>query len=344
VTKHSRARRWGFLWAVLFALVALAVLTACHVPEVSPDERSEESNPVANSVPQPPQLSVTEPVEYLTIDPQDYPVIDGSTSTLGIVRAIYREVFGEGETPGVPYPQQASKTVPSYRRLISGEADLIIVPYASPDVLREAAEAGVTFQFYKVAAEALIFITPAGNTATGITGEEVRKIYLDNGIKNWSEMGGPDRKLIPICRNADSGSQSQMDNLILAGKPMHPSIQKNYVELTMEGMLEQVAFYHSGGLSGRPTDSYALGYTLFLYLKNVDSVTGIGEHLKILTYDGVEATVESIADGSYPLSDGYYAVVRSDLPGEHSARTVIAWLQSDRGAAAIESAGMLPAH
>ena len=62
---------------------------------------------------------------------------------------------------------------------------------------------------------------------------------------------------MPICRNADSGSQSQLDNLILQGEPMDPSIQENYVELTMEGMLEQTAFYHTGGLFGQPSDSYA---------------------------------------------------------------------------------------
>lgn len=58
-------------------------------------------------------------------------------------------------------------------------------------------------------------------------------------------------------------------NIILNGEKMHLAIQKNYVELTMEGMLEQVAFYHGGGLSGSPTNSYALGYTLYTYLKNM---------------------------------------------------------------------------
>lgn len=61
---------------------------------------------------------------------------------------------------------------------------------------------------------------------------------------------------------------------------MHPSIQKNYIELTMEGMLELVAFYHCGGLNGKPSDSYAIGYTLYTYLKNMGEITGIDERLK----------------------------------------------------------------
>ena len=47
--------------------------------------------------------------------------------------------------------------------------------------------------------------------------------------------GGPDKRLIPFCRNADSGSQSQLDNLILHGEEMDAGIEQNNVELTMEG-------------------------------------------------------------------------------------------------------------
>jgi len=155
-------------------------------------------------------------------------------------------------------------------------------------------------------------------------------------------LDGPDRELVPICRNSDSGSQSQIDNLILNGEKMHSAIQKNYVELTMEGMLEQVAFYHGGGLSGSPADSYALGYTLYTYLKNMGEITGIDEHLKMLAFEGVTPSEESIADGSYSLADGYYAVVRSDLSEGHSARSVINWLKGDDGKAVIKDLGLIP--
>lgn len=286
---------------------------------------------------------MTATAEALGITAENYPRIDGSTSTLNIVGEIW-SAMNVGGTAAFEagYPRTAAKTVPSYHLLIDGDVDLIIVPYASVDVLQTAAAAGVELEFNKIAAEALIFITPLENTAEHITREQIRRIYLDYGITNWSELDGPDRELVPICRNADSGSQSQMDNLVLDNEPMHPDIQQNYVELTMEGMLELVAFYHTGGIFGQPTDSYALGYTLYTYLQNMTEVTGIGEQLKILSYDGVAPTMESIADGSYSLSDGYYAVVRSDLPDDHSARAVITWLQSEAGADAIAQLGLTP--
>lgn len=60
-------------------------------------------------------------------------------------------------------------------------------------------------------------------------------------------------------------------------------------------------------------------------------ITGIDEKLKMLAFEGVVPSEESIADGSYPLADGYYAVVRRDLPVDHSVRRVISWLKSDDG-------------
>ncbi len=276
----------------------------------------------------------------LGITHENYPEIDGSTSTLAIAQAINRAMYVNEENEN--FPDVAAKTVPSYELLIDGAVDMIIVPYASSDVLAQAKQKGIKLEFYPIAAEALVFITPKENKAENITLAQVRKIYLENAINNWSTLGGPNRELVPICRNSDSGSQSQMDNLILNDEKMHPSIKKNYVELTMEGMLEQVAFYHNGGINGKSTNSYALGYTLYTYLKGMGKITGIDEELKMLSFEGVAPSVKSIADGSYPLGDAYYAVIRSDLAREHSARSIIGWLESDDGQDIIKGLGLIP--
>lgn len=323
---------------LLFILILIITLsfTSCRKSPDIPKPTSIRSENTTSSS----RNLMSSTADKLGITHQNYPRIDGSTSTLSIVRLINSAMYQSTENDN--FPESASKTVPSYKLLIENKVDLIIVPYASADVLSLAEDRGVKLEFYPIAAEALVFITPKENKAENITMEQVRKIYLSYGIKNWSELGGPDRKLVPICRNSDSGSQSQMDNLILKNKKMHSSIQKNYVELTMEGMLEQVAFYHNGGLNGKPTNSYALGYTLYTYLKSMGEVTGIDERLKMLAFEGILPSEESIADGSYPLTDGYYAVVRGDLPREHSARSIIDWLKSDDGKARIKGLGLIP--
>lgn len=272
------------------------------------------------------------------LTPENYPRIDGSTSTLGLVQEIYKEVHKYVGYEMSDLPVVASKTVPSYEKLISNKVDMILVPSASQEILDKAYEAGVELEFHPVTLEALVFITPKENSAQNITKEQVQEIYIDYSINNWTELGGPDKELIPLCRNADSGSQSQLDNLILNGKPMNENIKKNFVELTMEGLLEQTSFYHNVS----KVDGFGLGYTLYYYLQGMGEVTGINERLKILNYEGVAATPESIADGSYPLSTSYYAVVRKGLPKEHSARSLIQWLSSKNGSDCIKKSGLTP--
>lgn len=340
--------------ALLLALCVCIGLCACAGNDTTSASTATPIDPQNPTTQSPETAPSTEPPVYdpsmselansLRITSENYPRIDGSTSTLSIVQGIWFRMVADGtaNNAAVPFPETASKTVPSYNRLINGEVDIIFVPYASSDVLKQAEEAGVGLEFHKIAAEALVFITPKENIASNITREQARSIYLNNEITTWSALGGDDRALIPLCRNADSGSQSQLDNLVLENMPMHPDIQNNYVELTMEGMLDQTAFYHGGGIFGEPTYSYALGYTLFSYLQNMTGVTESPDKLKMLAYEGVEPTRQTIADGSYPLADGYYAVVRSDLPEEDSAFAVISWLQGEDGIRLLEEMGLIP--
>jgi phosphate transport system substrate-binding protein len=274
----------------------------------------------------------------LEVTPENYPRIDGSTSTLRLVQEIYKAVFKYVGYELSDIPQTASKTVPSYEKLISNQVDMILVPYASQEVLDKASKSGVELEFHPVSIEALIFITARDNPTQNISKQQVEKIYIDYGISNWKDLGGPDKELIPLCRNADSGSQSQLDNLVLKGKPMNEKIKENFVELTMDGLLEETAFYHNV----YKKDCFGLGYTLYYYLQDISNMTDIGSRLKILNYEGIAATPETIADGSYPLATSYYAVVRSDLPKEHSARNLIHWLSSKYGSECVNKSGLTP--
>jgi phosphate transport system substrate-binding protein len=312
---------------ILMTIFTLMIFTSCLARPTAKDNQSASAEKKSS------EISVS-----MEVTPENYPRIDGSTSTLRLVQEIYKEVFKYAGYQLSDLPQEASKTVPSYEKLISNQVDMILVPYASEEVLNKALKARVELEFHSISLEALIFITAKDNSAQNITKEQVQKIYIDYGINNWKELGGPDKELIPLCRNADSGSQSQMENLVLMGKPMNEKIKNNFVELTMEGLLEQAAFYQNVSKK----DCFGLGYTLYYYLQNMGNVTDIDKNLKILNYEGTAATPETIADGSYPLATSYYAVVRKDLPKNHSARSLINWLTSKYGSECITKSGLTP--
>ncbi|MBQ2860110.1 MAG: hypothetical protein IJE80_03000 [Peptococcaceae bacterium] len=62
----------------------------------------------------------------------------------------------------------------------------------------------------------------------------------------------------------------------------------------------------------------------------------------MIAVDGVQPSDETIADGSYPLLNEYYVVIRADEPEDSPARLLRDWILSDEGSAAIVKAGYIP--
>lgn len=275
--------------------------------------------------------SLSEDAAAVGITAENYPRIDGSTSTLPLVQGIYQRMFLPSDNKGDRWPglpQQASKTVKSYELLINGDVDLILVPGPSKEAEQMADSAGT-----------LVFITHKDNPVDNINASQVQKIYADMSITDWSELGGKSGRIVPICRNADSGSQAQMENMVLEGKPINPAVEENYMERDMNGMLQMVESYRYFAKDGEE-NAYALGYTFYYYIQISQSVMGEAMDIKALAFDGVAPGPETILSKEYPLSINYYAVVRKELPEDHPARKIADWLTTTEGQWEIAVSGL----
>lgn len=132
------------------------------------------------------------------------PVIDGSTSTYPYTRALYSALFLIMTAILRCLPAH-SKSYYSYDRLISGEADfLIISTKPTEDTLKKAKAAGVTLELTPIAHDAMVFFTNGQNSIAGLSSQQIRSIYVDNSTANWAELGAPDAVFIPYCRNRDA--------------------------------------------------------------------------------------------------------------------------------------------
>jgi phosphate transport system substrate-binding protein len=279
------------------------------------------------------QMSIEPSAEAtaIGITKANFPIIDGSTSTLPLFQEIIRTMYAENRRY---YPRRASRTVPSYELLINGEVDMILVPEPSEFVLALAENAGVELEFVEVAAEALVFITADENPVSNITREQVLQIYTDRSITNWTQLGGNDGQIIPLNRNTHSGSQTLMDNLVLQGEEVHPDLSQYSI-----GMMSDM-LWEAGGSSWRRRDdpnNFALGYTVYFFLQS-DYINE--SDLKLLSFDGVAPSRETIISGEYPLSTNYFAVLRKDTPQNHPARAIVNWLLSPAGQDAVEASGL----
>ena len=261
----------------------------------------------------------------------DIPTLDGSTSTYEITRNIYWQYYLNYQNHP-DFPKSHSKTSNSYKRLIDGEVDMIFVPDPSEDIRSYAEEKGVTLKYIPIANEALVFFTSDKNTVQSISTEQLHDIYVNNGIDNWSDAGGPDAELVPFCRNNDSGSHAQMEKFILNGSEINNEIEKEHISLMMASILTDVDEFNREN-----PGKYALGYSLYYYYQNVQYVIGPCD-LKLLSIDGVPPTDDTIGDGIYPYTTNYYAVIRDENDPDIEAFAEL--MQGEFGDKVIDASGM----
>ena len=261
------------------------------------------------------------------------PTIDGSTSTYPFTEAVYTQLFANGPSHKL-FPAKHSKSHASYQRLINGEVDMLFASvYPASDILAMAKEKGVELELIPIAYDAMIFFTNAENPIAGLTKEQISNIYVNDAYENWAELGGTDALLYPYCRNNDSGSHAQMEKHFLNGSEIHPEVQKE-TSMTMSNVLTDVM--------GAKTDNplgYGLGYSIYYYYHNMDLFYNTKTELKLLAIDGVHPTDETIADGSYPLSNNTYIVLRKDTPAESPARKMAEFMLTEEGQTCVELAG-----
>lgn len=265
------------------------------------------------------------------------PVIDGSTSTYPFTEAVYRSLFLNGDLHSQK-PQKHSKSYVSYQKLIAGETDAIVASvYPSDEILAEAKANNVELELIPIAYDAMVFFTNADNPVNGLTKEQISKIYVNNAFSNWNQIGGPDALLYPYARNYDSGSHAQMQRHFLNGGDIHEKIRKETTSVAMADVLTDVM--------GAKTDNpkgYALGYSIYYYFNNMDMFYDTKSHLKLLEIDGVKPNDDTIADGSYPLSNNTYVVIRKNEPADSNARKFAEFMLTEVGQLCVAEAGFGP--
>ena len=293
-------------------------------------------------------LKPSEFIEGLTID--NYPIIDGSTSTFPLNTIIASRLLGinfkwvEGRELRHIEPnlnknnrnrlfQQVrnSQTHQSFVNLINNKADIVLsARRMSPDEKAIADAAGVTLIETPIALDALVFIVNPNNPIHSLTTTQIQEIYMLN-ITNWNEVGGNDLRIQPFVRNPNSGSQELMELLVMKDlvMPWHPENWPELIQLSgMIPAIDEVAW-----------DVTAICYTVF-YFKEHMVVNAA--RVKTIGIDGIYPDTETIRNRSYPFVTGVYVVIRSDLDKSSMAYKIYEWLQTEEGRQVIIESGYIP--
>jgi len=291
---------------------------------------------------------------------ENYPIIDGSTSTLPLNRVIACELLGlnyqwqenKNSSSGSTWSIEpeiksslkqkldnlvlSSQTHNSFINLIDNKVNIALAARSmSPDEKDYATSQGVSLIETPIALDAFIFLVSPKNPVIGLTTENIQDIY--SGKKtNWSDFGivinnNPEYSVIhPFIRNPNSGSQELMDLLIMKDlEYINLPIYKENLIFTMAGLIDAIA--------GSP---FGIGYTVYYY--NEFIIRPDISYLKTIAIDGVNPTEQTITNRLYPYTTEVYAVIRSDTDKSSMTYKVYEWLQTATGKQTISNSGYIP--
>ena len=181
----------------------------------------------------------------------------------------------------------------------------------------QGAAKGVHAVRVPVALDALVPVVHPDNKVQEVSAAVLRDIY--NGkITNWKDAGGADAPIVVVSRDSSSGTFETWNELIM------------HKERVMPAALLQAS--NGAVVQAVSKNKNAIGYIGFGYVNN---------HLKALRVDGKTASVQSAADGSWPIARELYLFLNGDAKGD--IKTLMDFmLDPQKGQKQVQQAGYIP--
>ncbi len=188
-----------------------------------------------------------------------------------------------------------------------GMADLVTLPPAASSLVKHVA-----------ANDGVVMVVNPVNPVSNITTEQIRQLYLGK-INNWKELGGIDKQITVISREAGSGTRSSFEDLVFKGGTLR---QDAIIGDSNGTVREQVA-----------NDPNAIGYI---------SNGNVNDKVKPLTLEGIACSVGAITCGNYKLVRPIYLLTLSTVSIQ--TQQFLDYILGPEGQKTIHAEGLIPAH
>ena len=232
---------------------------------------------------------------------------NGSTS-MESVMGVLKEGFAEVQ-PNITVNYTGSGSSAGVTGAQDGTCDIGL---ASRDL--KADETGVTA--ITIAKDGIAIIVNPGNPVADLSIDQIAQIFTGK-ITNWSEVGGNDGQIVPIGREAGSGTRDGFESIT---GTEDACVYQN--ELTSTG--EVIA-----NVASNPN---AIGYA---------SLSAVDETVKAITVGGVEASEATVLDGSYAIQRNFNFIIPEGGVSD-AAQAFIDYATSADAAELITIAGAVP--
>lgn len=184
---------------------------------------------------------------------------------------------------------------------------------------RETKDEELPIVKHLLAKDGIAIIVKPGNPVNGLTKAQVRDIF-GGVITNWKDVGGPDKTINVVVREAGSGTRTAFEEMVMAKPDPAVAVVNTALQQNSNGGVKQVI----------GSDAYAIGFISFGYIDNT---------VKALSIDGVDAAAENAKSGTYPIVRPLYFLTKEEPTG--LVKDFIDFCLGDAGQAIVAEEGYI---
>jgi phosphate transport system substrate-binding protein len=242
--------------------------------------------------------------------------INGSTTVLPIAQKV-AEAYMKVD-PKVKISVSGGGSGNGIKALIDGTTDIADSSrFIKDEEVKAAVEKGTYPVPFAVAYDSIIPIVHPSNSVKNLTIDQLKAIYMGT-IKNWKEVGGPNKELVVVSRDTSSGTYEVWEEKIMKGARVSP------------GALLQAS--NGAIVQAISKNRYAIGYIGLGY---------INKSVKPLTVNGIKGSEKTTLDGTYPISRALYMFTRGWPTGD-TLNFINFVLNPQKGQRYVKEAGFVP--
>jgi len=234
--------------------------------------------------------------------------VAGSTAFLPFAERLAEQFMAAH--PDIAVTVQGGGSALGIQSALSGAAQI-----GMADMVQLPPEAAA-LQSVVAARDGVALVVHPANGVTNLATDQVRSIF-NGAVRNWREVGGADRPITVVSREAGSGTRSSFEQIL------------GNVNLTADAIIQD-----SNGTVRETVaqDESAIGYL---------SHGLVNERVRQVAVDGATATAEAISAGRYRLVRPVFLLTKGE-PGP-GAREFIEHVLSIEGQKSIRDNGLIPA-
>lgn len=262
-------------------------------------------------------ISVVMMFNVTGVNAEEKIVIDGSTTVGPIAKAFAEYYMGINKDVNITVSESGSGN--GAKSLINGVCDIADMSrFMKEKEFKAAAEKGIMPVAHVVALDGLPILVHPSNPIKNLTVEQVRNIYLGK-ITNWKDVGGPNKKIVMVSRDTNSGTYETFHKLVMK----------------KEKIAEGCEYVGSNGavrsrVQSTPT---AIGYA---------GLGFVDKTVKALNVNGIYPTRKTVSSGKYPIARPLFMFTNGyPKMGSHVYQFVTLYL-TKQGQEMVERIGFVP--